>query len=891
MSEPNPKRLAWDNSGDILQGMLDRQVAPTSPQLEFSSDGFLTSEYALSDPASFLGLQFGPDSAVIPHSHLSMLNQWPPHHQQASSPPPQPSLDVSQYHHPRLTSNQDAWNPLQVTGVPVSTSTWGFPNANKLQQTPEGGRKNSTGQHSAISESDSHYNGFHPSDSGYCSRSCTTRSVTTSSYAVDSVSSPFLAPHEHEQEDRASMLDLGPSHCGDTVVDALEIVESPSLMCHDVITCDYPNCPWTGKCPSDKRKHEARHRKLFKCDEPGCTRKEGFGTINDLARHKKCVHKQEPERGPKVLYMCFGRNCPRRGKEWPRLDNFRQHLSRMHNDEDTNELLKRSHDWYESYVKPRVEPSSFADRFSDEATVAASESEYVRRDSGPDLHSLRSPDTPVFRPSNQSGLQPVEDPQTQRRYSTLDSTPSLPAGDTTQRLELPALTTLNLGSTTDLEPSSTSSRLGHAQPDRMENMVSEMATNMVNAMARMMNSSSNDNGNSQRRHSHHMGDKVETLGRNGGLSDQKREIMQKILSAALDQVSGNPEPSQADSQTVPESKSDKKGWIQCEFCTKRTRLRCEMKKHKKRHERPYGCTFEKCSKTFGSKADWKRHENSQHFPLQSWRCTLPDATQGDRSCARLFYDQGEYTRHLKKHHHAEDKEVQAALSKNSIGPHGQSQFWCGFCRDIIPLKGQGLAAWNERFNHIDSEHFKNGERIEDWLLPSGHLTKGAERDEGKERISTHDDGDGEPPADDVSDDETVGSICNSEGENQRDETPMAAPEQVQNLSLRQVNTHFQNNFPMFNSLPDQTNLRKRKFSAPQPSLDYYARADIPAMEKRYKTDDAVQSHYGNLVYCCQCTQGSFSWSYTAQCLYCPHSFCGSCGSERQPRPNGYIESS
>lgn len=235
--------------------------------------------------------------------------------------------------------------------------------------------------------------------------------------------------------------------------------------------------------------------------------------------------------------------------------------------------------------------------------------------------------------------------------------------------------------------------------------------------------------------------------------------------------------------------------------------------------------------------------------MQSWRCTLPDATQGDRSCARLFYNQGEYTRHLKKHHHAEDKEVQAALAKNSIGPHGQSQFWCGFCRDIIPLKGQGLAAWNERFNHIDSEHFNNGERIEDWLLPSGHLTKGAERDEGKERISTHEDGDGEPPADDVSDDETVGSICNSEGENQRDETPMAAPEQVQNPSLRQVNTHFQNNFPMFNSLPDQTNLRKRKFSAPQPSLDYYARADIPAMEKRYKTDDAIQSHYGNLVYC------------------------------------------
>lgn len=53
------------------------------------------------------------------------------------------------------------------------------------------------------------------------------------------------------------------------------------------------------------------------------------------------MHKQEPERGPKVLYMCFGQNCPRRNKKWPRLDNFRQHLARMHNAEDTEELLKK----------------------------------------------------------------------------------------------------------------------------------------------------------------------------------------------------------------------------------------------------------------------------------------------------------------------------------------------------------------------------------------------------------------------------------------------------------------------------------------------------------------------------------------------------------------------
>ncbi|KAE8390703.1 hypothetical protein BDV23DRAFT_154699 [Aspergillus alliaceus] len=888
MSGSGSNRMAWDNTGDILQGILDRHVAPTSPQIEISSDGFLTSEYGPSDPASFLGLQFGPDPAVIPHGHVAPLSQWPAHHHQASSPPPHPNLDVSHYHYPRLTSHQDAWNPLQVTGVPVNTSAWGFPTVSKPQQ-PGVGRKYSTGQYSATSESGSHFNGFHPSDSGYSSRSCATRSVTTSSYAVESVSSPYLAPHEHEQEDRASTLDLGPSHCSDTVIDAMEVVESPSLLCHDLIKCEYPNCPWTGKCPSDKRKHEARHRKMFKCDEPGCTRKEGFGTINDLARHKKCVHKQEPERGPKVLYMCFGRNCPRRGKEWPRLDNFRQHLSRMHNDEDTNELLKRSHDWYETCVKPQVGTSSFTDHFSDDVTVAASESEYNRRGSGQDLCSLGSSNPLVLGSSTHSGLHPTEDRRTQRRDSALDCAPRLLTTKATQRLELPALTTLNLSSTTDPE-SSAPSHPGQPQHNEVENMVSEMATNMVNAMAKMMSSTSSDSGNSQRRHNQQMVDTIEASEHEVGLSDQKREIMQKILSAALNQVSGNLEPSQGNSQVVPDRKADKRGWIQCEFCTKRTRLRCEMKKHKKRHERPYGCTFEKCNKTFGSKADWKRHENSQHFHLQSWRCTLPDA-QGGLPCARLYYHQELYVQHLKKHHHVEDDEVQASLSKNSIGRNGQSQFWCGFCRDIIPLKSQGLAAWNERFNHIDTEHFKNGERIGDWLLPSGHLTKSLECDERKERAEANADADAEPIADEISDDDSASSICNSESENLRDETTTEVPEQAQDLPVRQIHDHFKNNSPMFDSLAEATNLRKRKFSAPQPSLDYYLRMDIPTIDKRYKTDDALETQYGNLAYCCQCKQGPFSLSYTTQCLYCPHSLCGSCGSERQSLPNRYIESS
>lgn len=91
----------------------------------------------------------------------------------------------------------------------------------------------------------------------------------------------------------------------------------------------------------------------------------------------------------------------------------------------------------------------------------------------------------------------------------------------------------------------------------------------------------------------------------------------------------------------------------------------------KRHDRPYGCTFSTCNKAFGSKGDWKRHENSQHISRKTVRA---DEVKGD--------------------------------------------FWCGFCAKLIDFK-EGRVAWDERFDHID-DHFmgrrglpKQG--IQDWV--------------------------------------------------------------------------------------------------------------------------------------------------------------------------------
>ncbi|KAL4872185.1 hypothetical protein BDV12DRAFT_151500 [Aspergillus spectabilis] len=736
MSDQN---YAWDSTGDVLQG-----ISSTPSQAELSSNGLPPTDLTPGDPASLLGFQFGTDQGVLPHSHAS-FNQWLPPAKHSNSPTPQPQ-DCANYSSARFLSNQDSWNPLQVTGVPPYVGFLTRP-MGRIHQVGGLDRRCSTGHHSDPSETGSQYTGLHSSDSGYSTRSWTSRSIAAS-YAVDLACSPYLAEQEYEQDEK---LPLDTSSTGHS--EAMDIAErsaSPSLLCHDTIKCEYPGCPWTGKCPSDKRKHEARHKKLFKCDEPNCTRKEGFGTINDLARHKKCVHKKEPERGPKVLYMCFGRNCPRSNKKWPRLDNFRQHLARMHNNEDIDELLRRSHEWYES-VKPQDITPTLADNLSEDATPSQvqqiPEPEFMLQDADHDFQDPIAAIHAAYQASNMLTLDSIKRLDEEHELHKIDHNPAQPV----KLSALPAI---------DLEPAmeqqaNNPSELVNQKHDKMDDMISEAAVSVINAMTKMIN-------NHQRRRAH-LGED-ELAEQEGELSDRNREILQKILMTASGLLSGSPGPGPGNTATS----SDRTGWIQCEFCPKQTRLRCEMKKHQKRHERPYGCTFPGCDKTFGSKADWKRHEQSQHFGVQSWQCTLPDPAQG-ALCARLFNRQDAYAQHLEKQHQFDEEEVQTSICKNRLGWNGEPQFWCGFCREIIPLRGDGLAAWNQRFNHIDIEHYKQGEHIDDWFFPLGHVTRCWEREDAQGTVHTHDCND-EPTVDDNSD---AGSMCSNYSEHGPHEDFMA----------------------------------------------------------------------------------------------------------------------
>lgn len=153
----------------------------------------------------------------------------------------------------------------------------------------------------------------------------------------------------------------------------------------------------------------------------------------------------------------------------------------------------------------------------------------------------------------------------------------------------------------------------------------------------------------------------------------------------------------------------------------------EGRKHRKRHEKPYGCTFAGCYGRFGSKADWKRHESMQHCHTQSFRCSL--RREPHPQCAKLFLQKKDFSQHLISVHHTKPEEIEHQVAISHIGANdAESRFsyWCGFCKKIKTVEKTGIDAQNERFDHIDS-HFQKNENIKRWVPAKGHTEKGAQK--------------------------------------------------------------------------------------------------------------------------------------------------------------------
>ncbi|KAI4177993.1 MAG: hypothetical protein LQ343_000077 [Gyalolechia ehrenbergii] len=187
----------------------------------------------------------------------------------------------------------------------------------------------------------------------------------------------------------------------------------------------------------------------------------------------------------------------------------------------------------------------------------------------------------------------------------------------------------------------------------------------------------------------------------------------------------------------------KRARIACDQCSATTARQCDMKKHKKRHTRPYGCTYRGCSKKFGSKNDWKRHENTQHYQIEAWRCHEDSKTSAIGQCARIFYRREQFQTHLRETHKRDEGYIREQCTSCRIGRNGQGAFWCGLCLGVVELRSKGLEAWEERFSHIDDLHYKKGQTIEEWIPLDSNLPKGLlDRESLEEKDGQDDDNDG-----------------------------------------------------------------------------------------------------------------------------------------------------
>ena len=168
-----------------------------------------------------------------------------------------------------------------------------------------------------------------------------------------------------------------------------------------------------------------------------------------------------------------------------------------------------------------------------------------------------------------------------------------------------------------------------------------------------------------------------------------------------------------------------------------------------------------------------------HWQVEAWKCAQPKPTStgissvsgtGSKTkytskrqvvsktmnqCGKVFYRREQFQAHLGTDHKiSDDAYVKEQCKLRRIGRNGHNGFWCGFCQTVIMVEKKNQEAFDERFTHIDSQHFDKGDRVETWFpmdgeIPKGLLSAPAERSDKEEEF--------EGEVSDVADGENSGS--------------------------------------------------------------------------------------------------------------------------------------
>ncbi|KAG0645066.1 Transcriptional activator GLI3 [Hyphodiscus hymeniophilus] len=609
---------------------------------------------------------------------------------------------------------------------------------------------------------------------------------------------------------------------------------APGLLC--------PNCQKPVKTRSELKKHDLRHRKPFVCSHPGCSRTDGFSTTNDLDRHTKSKHASaSAQLAPTKRYRCHVPGCKSKEKSWPRLDNFRSHLKRVHIDslragDDLDDMIRRTvngadGDRAEFWERadsaigqeaPLLRVSSLSDASRTHGPVTQ-----ITLTNNKDMEPNWKPIPvypEVFEPMHEMPAPKDSILEGHSNAPTLDSNASAskmqlqetvqpkdvfrtmahPISDTRNKpssLEIvhlaPVGYTGSASKKTDLatpQPAVTPSQVNvQSKAAKLKDESASNATITEAIMTALAGAGVQENVKDCTPH-HDLEQRSlphgrtssggpwtigsppsePSIGRPNGrtnetsgsaVQEDAKSLQQNKVREVLKTLHDlgyivQKDPSLQAKHPNPGSAASNKSdnTVTCKICKLFIGRPCEVtyvfscllhslliisRKHMKRHSRPYGCTFvTTCNKTFGSKNDWKRHENSQHFHLETWRC---DAKKVDGiACAKVCYRKQSFQDHLKKDHEISSPEIlKSKVDSCRIGRNCQARFWCGFCSKLIDLTRKGIEAWTERFDHVD-DHFmgRHGltkQTIQDWVSVDGDKPKGGSPlDLSPEQDSSHD---------------------------------------------------------------------------------------------------------------------------------------------------------
>ncbi|TPX25075.1 hypothetical protein DIZ76_010524 [Coccidioides immitis] len=827
---------------------------------------------------------FQPSAALWANDPLAANSQFLPY---ASSTTQQISAVTP--------SRYDAWDPVSVTGLAPGSARPSTP-------PPFSKRPRLSRDSENMSDVGDYITSYLFSDSGYATRSIGTRSVA-GVYPVEqqfenspSTNYPdtYLPIVRSPTPTPAPASPVAPQR--ETEEGGRPLQPKAKTRPRKAYECPFPDCDWIGKTRSDLKKHTDRHEKRFKCDVPNCKRKDGFATSNDLNRHLKAVHKS----GMGKIYRCFVRGCAKSQKDWLRLDNFRAHLQNVHKDCNVGEMVRLSEQWYESRKNvlsdsgsQDPEPGDTAPQLfvnaADLVTVSAPSTttsplfiQALSANPGPSQSQHSQATAPAFgtpsihAPTFSEARQPDQSraPTFYEQSTVVDDTP-ISLENPLVPEESGAGAQFSTDTHVDGQSSSSSDSLSEATQGLFKALEKAMEKSRRQNSQGPQNNNASDKGDES--HNPSFLDLLSTSGK------REREFFHKLIQNSYTQLmskstaGGGNEPNSSNAAADNSQSSDKKRF-KCPQCPTTTRLQCEMTKHMKRHTRPYGCTFTNCDKVFGSKSDWKRHENATHFQLESWRCQEPEVQESldTRECARQFFRSGQFASHLRNDHGLDECRIWKCLRTNRIGRNGQGRFWCGFCRKLVESEPRGSNAWKDRINHIDVEHFRKGQSIEDWLLPSGHFTKGEVRrrkiesslGSGSGVVVTSTDTPANAGISSAGDDTSVSDQQSRDVDQTRAVNPFRTCEPSQSC----VSENFKE--------PSETSSRllmspTASFSQYDSSTQRQSIADslMPVVNPVQRVDPREDQE--QCVTCCQCGL-SYTLALENRCTVCMHRPCGYC---------------